>query len=322
MTDLASPPPVPRWLRSWAWLTVCAALPLALLGAETTTRGVGMADQVSLRTPWYFFTLDLADTPLGLLIEHGHRLFGWAVGACAIVLALGMQLAARGGYRASGWVVLVMVSAQGVLGILRVKWNALAGPELAAFHGCFAQLAFATLVGVAVLTSLGARSASKGPEGNFARAAGLCCLLIYAQIVFGALVRHKLDPAAQRLHVLLAFAVVVAVAWLAYRLRAAGAASRRVAAVLLGLAAAQVALGVEAWMRRFGAGVLPELVPPSAGLALVRSAHHLLGTLIFSTAVGLAVLQWPVGARSAGEGKEALAYAAGSDGARAMGGAA
>src|SRR5262245_59834068 len=264
MTDLVPTPPVPRWLRYWAWLTVAAALPLALLGSETTTRGVCMADQVSLRTPWYFFTLDLADTSFGLLIEHGHRLFGWAVGACSIVLAVGMQLAARGWYRRLGWAVLGMVVAQGVLGILRVRWNAMAGPELAAFHGCVAQLAFATLVAVAVLASRSqARSASKG-SSDHGRAAGLVCLLFFTQIVFGAVVRHKLDSTAQRFHLLLAFAVVVAVAWLAAQLRDADSTSRRVSAFLVGLILAQVALGIEAWMRRFGAGVLPELVPPSA----------------------------------------------------------
>jgi cytochrome c oxidase assembly protein subunit 15 len=290
MTDPVPTLPVPRWLRFWTWLTVCAALPLALLGAETTTRGVGMADQVSLRSPWYFFTLDLADTPVGLLIEHSHRLFGWAVGLCCIVLAVGMQFGARGWYRALGWVALAMVGAQGVLGILRVKMNALAGPELAAFHGCFAQLAFATLVGVALFSSR-ARSASKGSDATPpARAAVWCCLLIYTQIIFGALVRHKLDPAAQRLHVLLAFAAAVSVFWLAVQLRDAAPAARRLSALLLGLVAVQILFGVEAWMRRFGAGVLPELVPPTAGLAFIRSAHHLLGTLIFSTAVGLAAL--------------------------------
>jgi heme A synthase len=281
-------PPVPRWLRAWAVLTVLAALPLALLGAETTTKGVGMADQVSVRAPWYFFTLNLDETSRGLLIEHGHRLFGWAVGMCCIVLAVALHVSLRDRRRYLGWLALVMVSAQGVFGILRVKYNALAGPELAAFHGCFAQLAFATLVAVAVLL---AELNGTALNHVLLRRAGVgLCALLYAQIVFGALVRHKLDRTAQRLHILLAFGVVVLVCWLANRLRHAEPGLRRTSKLLFALIVAQVIVGVETWMGRFGAGTLPELVTPSWILNLTRSTHHLLGTAIFSASVALAVL--------------------------------
>lgn len=289
MTDTLAPPPVPRWLRFMAWLTVVVALPLVLLGAETTTRGVGMADTVSLRTPWYFFTLNLRDTSLGLLIEHSHRLFGWTVGICCILLAVGLQIKARGGYRTLGWVALLAVIAQGVFGILRVKWNALAGSELAAFHGCFAQLTFATLVGVAVLVTRPPPAAAI-PASLGKAVIGLSAL-IYLQVVFGAIVRHQLDPLAQRLHVLLAVAVLVGGALLLARVWTTGdRAVARVGYLLAALLILQPILGVEAWIRRFGAGTIPEMVPPSPVLDLVRSGHHVLGTLIFATSVALAVL--------------------------------
>src|SRR5215813_4664924 len=82
--------PVPRWLHRWAVLTACAALPLVLLGAEVTTRQVGMVDSQSVRTPWHLFTVSMEEHGLGYLIEHSHRFAGWFVGACAIILALGM----------------------------------------------------------------------------------------------------------------------------------------------------------------------------------------------------------------------------------------
>lgn len=290
MPEMFASPPVPRWLRMWAVLTVCAAFPLAVLGAETTTRGVGMADQVSLRTPWYFFTLDLRETSAGLLIEHGHRLFGWTVGICAIVLAMGLQICGTGWRRGLGWVALFMVTAQGIFGILRVRWNALAGPELAALHGCFAQLAFATLVAVAVLVS---RTFSHSPNlaAGWTKPAIWLCVLVYVQIIFGALIRHKLDANAQRLHVLLAFVVVLTAFWLTLQLHSSGDGStRKIATLLLVLLLIQPILGVEAWIRRFGSGVLPELVRPSWGLDFVRSSHHLLGTVIFSTTVALTIL--------------------------------
>jgi hypothetical protein len=268
-------------------LTVCAAVPLALLGAETTSRGVGMADQVSLRSPWYFFTLDVSDTPLGLLIEHGHRLFGWGVGLCSIVLAVGLTLAARSWHRWLGWLVLVMVAAQGILGILRVKYNALGGPELAAFHGCFAQLAFATIVVVCVLCSRTWSVPATTPRPLSAGGLILCAIL-FVQIVFGAVVRHLTDPIAQRLHILLAFAVVGGLFWLLSRLLREGdnIAARHVGVFLALLVLIQPILGVEAWLRRFGSGTLPELTPYDP----IRSLHHLLGTLIFTTAAALATL--------------------------------
>src|ERR1700746_3344707 len=90
--------PVPRWLHRWAVLTACAALPLVLLGAEVTTKQVGMADPQSVRTPWHLFTIampELLERGLGYVIEHSHRLAGWLVGACAIVLAVGMAVGVK-----------------------------------------------------------------------------------------------------------------------------------------------------------------------------------------------------------------------------------
>src|SRR4051812_595132 len=78
----------PRWLHWWSILTVVAALPLLLLGAEVTTKGVGMVDRVGLRSPWYFFQEFLQDRGLGWLIEHGHRQVGWIVGNGVIILVV------------------------------------------------------------------------------------------------------------------------------------------------------------------------------------------------------------------------------------------
>src|SRR5205085_6864053 len=107
-----------RWLRGWAVFTVLAALPLVMLGAEVTTKKVGMADPKGFRAPWHLFTLSGDQLSRGLLIEHGHRLAGFSVGICCIVLAIGMTLAARGRlHRSLGWLALLAVSSQGILGI-------------------------------------------------------------------------------------------------------------------------------------------------------------------------------------------------------------
>ena len=86
---------IPHWLHYWAILTVVAALPLLLLGAQVTTMGAGMVDQQSLREPWHLFTVSFSIENFAYLIEHSHRFFGWLVGACTIVLAVALWRSAR-----------------------------------------------------------------------------------------------------------------------------------------------------------------------------------------------------------------------------------
>jgi cytochrome c oxidase assembly protein subunit 15 len=286
--------PVPAWLRAWAVLTVLAAIPLAILGAEVTTKGVGMVDPVGFRSPLHLFTQALPEGSwLGYVIEHGHRVAGFLVGTCCIVLAVGLGFFARGAfYRSLGVVALLAVIAQGMLGIFRVDLNALFGRDLAMIHGAFAQLVFATLTAVAVLVSRTWSSTATAPYPGTRGMALALCVVLYVQIVFGAITRHRLDPLAQRLHILLAFAAVLLVFWLLQRLRdnRADRASLRFGYVLAAVVLLQPILGVEAWISRFGAGVLPELVASTPWSDLVRSGHHFLGTIIFCLSVAVAVL--------------------------------
>jgi cytochrome c oxidase assembly protein subunit 15 len=273
-------------------LTALLALPLVTLGAEVTTKKVGMVDPQGFRAPWHLFTVALEERGLGYLIEHGHRLAGFVVGICCIVLAVGLAVAARGAfYRCLGLAALVAVSLQGVLGIFRVDLHALFGRTLATVHGCFAQLVFATLVGVAVLTSRGGMVAGPAGLARFRPLGWVLAGLIYLQIVFGAITRHLFDRTAQRLHVLLAFVVVVGTIHLGRAVwRAGDHAVRHAVVVLGGLVLVQPILGVEAWLRRFGSGMLPDEIQSSWPLDLARSGHQVVGTLLFAASVALALL--------------------------------
>jgi heme A synthase len=280
--------------------TACAALPLVLLGAEVTTKQVGMVDKVGFRAPWHLLTVPLREAGLGYLIEHSHRLAGFVVGTCSIVLAVGLWLTGRRPLvRWLGWLALAAVSAQGVLGILRVNLHVAVGPEFALVHGLFAQIVFAILVSVAVMTSRA--WVVGGDQRQRAGVRGLALALValvYAQIALGAVVRHFYDRTAQRLHVLTAFAVVVAVVWayLAVRERlAADRTLRRLTGLLAGLVAFQVMLGVEAWLRRFGAGMPVEEVMSSPAADLVRSLHYVVGALLFATTVVFTLLVYRPG---------------------------
>jgi heme A synthase len=90
MTDPAAVPrrPVPFWLHAWAVLTVGVTLVLLVLGQLVTTFRAGMADPVWPTEPWYLLNNYKLD--LGYLIEHGHRIAGFAVGGFVAVLALGV----------------------------------------------------------------------------------------------------------------------------------------------------------------------------------------------------------------------------------------
>ncbi len=107
------------------------------------------------------------------------------------------------------------------------------------------------------------------------------------------MIRHFQDRVAQRLHILLAFLVVAGLLLLVQKLRQAGTSllpARRWARVLEVLVTLQVLLGVEAWLGRFGSGVPVELQQSTPGLDIVRSGHFLIGLLVFTTTVIVALL--------------------------------
>jgi len=298
----------PRWLHVVAVATAVAALPLLFLGAEVTTKQVGLVDQQGLRQPWHLFTevskgidehgmryfTDVANW--GLLIEHSHRTFGWLVGMGAITLALGLGLAEkRRWFRWIGVVALVAVVCQGVLGILRVNLHALAGREFAMIHGCTAQLVFALLVSVAYLTSSGWKNVVGGElarasgDSRLRRLALLTAGLVYLQIVFGAIVRHTDAVIGPRVHLLLAFGVVASAAILGASYWMNRARDVRLALhlrILFGLVALQLVLGVEAWLSKFVTdGRWVQLKPLTAYPDLARSLHLLIGSFLFATTV-------------------------------------
>ena len=307
VNPLSSSAPVPRWLQWTAWGVVLTAIPLVTLGAETTTKKAGMADPQAVRSPLYLLEREehIAGQPIrgvyllqtgqiAMFFEHSHRLFGWLVGAqCLFLLAPGMWFGARGGYRWLGLLALTGVTAQGLLGIARVALNVQAGPELSALHGCSAQIVFASLVAVAVIATFSWRTAGDALPGWLRWATLGIVALVYAQLVAGALLRHLLDPIAMRLHILLAFAAVLAILWWCYQIRThdrLSGAAWTLATLLTLFVLVQPILGVEAWIRRFGTTLLPDEVPSTLIGDSVRSGHHVLGTLIFGTTVGLAAL--------------------------------
>ena len=215
--------------------------------------------------------------------------------------------------RLLGVLALMAVMIQGLLGGFRVLWDALAGTNLATIHGVFAQGVLGLLLSVALAAGRTPRtSLSQHTLSFFRRGSTVLALVVLGQIALGAWLRHHVDPLAQRLHILTAFVVLGGWVWMALRLRAVPEAWREVKYLMIGVEvvlAAQVYLGVESWLVRYGAGVPAELAPITLRSAVWRTGHALVGSLLWLLSLALA-LNWircsvspspVVGARREGE---------------------
>jgi heme A synthase len=286
----------PRWLHAWAVFTAATTVALLMLGAVVTTFQVGMVDPVWPTTPWHLMLIDWSEPNPGYVIEHTHRLAGYIVGCCVIVLTVGLLSSARRGWlKGLGIAALVGVIAQGLLGGFRVRLNELYGMQFRILHGCFAQVVFSLFVILAVLTSARFAEASlSGKEFVRLRRWSLALTgLVFLQLVWGAVLRHTNGALAQRMHLLTAFAVIAVAVWFARTALASPSARLLLgrSLILLGtLLTLQVALGIESWMGKFAGVLLPEMHKPTIAQAATRVAHVLVGSFILATSVVMTVL--------------------------------
>lgn len=288
----------PGWLHALAVLTALLTLPLLFLGAEVTTKQVGLVDLAWPTTPWHLFEVPWLDKGIGWLIEHSHRLAGWTVGFATIVLALALwRFEPRRWVRWLGLTALIGVGIQGLLGGMRVRLYAVMGTDLALIHGCFGQLVFSVLVMLAICTSRrwGERSRESGlPEATASLRlwSGLLVGFVFVQLILGAILRHRGLALAQRGHFLMAFAVVATIVWLGRTIADKHPGERNLnwgIRVLATLVILQIMLGIEAWLVRFAT---PEAALPGHWLFnrdLVRSIHVVVGSLLLATSAVLAL---------------------------------
>ncbi len=289
-------PGSPRWLHALAVLTVLCTLPLLFLGAGVTSHGVGMVDPRGFRPPWEIINGLFENSGLGIRLEYGHRTFGFLVGLCGIGLAAGCWFADRRPWM--GWIgilALALICVQGALGIFRVDYNALHGRTIAMIHGMFAQLVFAVLVSVAVLTSRKwADDPMEATSPALERWSVATAILVLGQLWLGGMVRHDDSLLGPRGHLLGAFVVVAAVVWLLSLIRASEARERFAVARILFMAllGLQLVLGLESWLAKYYvADVRHEAILPMPMHAeWIRTAHYLVGSLIFATSVSVALL--------------------------------
>jgi heme A synthase len=273
-----------------SWWTEPRALPrwLALCGVAVLVMGYGEFHRGLIAQRSYspgevqLPTRSLVVIAVGLVVVFG-------------VALTGILLSVRGaGVRLLASFALVAVMIQGLLGGFRVMLNELVGTDLAAVHGVFAQIVLSLMVALAVLTERPRQLPAQvhSPDKAIGRAAIVLTILLFIQIIWGAIIRHNPTPLMQRLHFLTAFVALTLAVLILRSVFTQPSIHARVGimgALLVGLLTAQLYLGVEAWMLKFGAYTLPELVRITPEGAAIRTLHALIGSGILAVVLTLAL---------------------------------
>jgi heme a synthase len=264
-----------------AVVTAIATVLLILAGGLVTNTGSGLAVPDWPTTFGYnMFLYPWSRMVGGVLYEHSHRLLGALVGLLTLGLAVALWPAGPL-LRSLGLIAVGAVVAQGILGGLRVV---LVEHQLALVHGSFAHAFLALLVSIALLLSRRPADEGASRSPGLRTITLLAAVLVYLQIVFGALLTHLTRP---ELHLLGALVVYVLLPMVTARARRAGDRTTRIASyLLLGLLGVQLVLGVGSYLTRFAGVTLPG--GPATALAL-PVLHRLTASLILAAVVTLAV---------------------------------
>ena len=264
-----------------ALATLGATCVLILLGGLVTNTGAALAVPDWPNTFGYNMILFPWSRMVGgILYEHSHRLMGALVGLLTLLLA-GALWREGGRLRRLGLIAVAAVIAQGVLGGLRVV---LLEDTLAIFHGCLAQAFFSLLAVIVLLTAPRGRVAAGPVEPALKGLAVLAAVVVYVQIVFGALLTHagRID-----LHLAGAVLVFVLVPIVTAQLRRTGdAVATPVSRLVIVLLGVQLLLGLGSFLARFS----PIWIPgEQLTVTVLPVAHRLVGSLILAATVVLAV---------------------------------
>ncbi len=188
-----SPQENPR-LHRFAVLLACLTLFLIVAGGMVTSTGSGLSVPDWPNTYGQnMFTFPISQWVGGIVFEHGHRLIASSVGFLTIVLAAWLQwVEPRRWVRRLGWIALLTVIGQGVLGGLTVLY--LLPTPVSVFHACLAQTFFCIVVSIAVFTSPSWKHrTAKSPSVGHRLIRKMCIatvVIVFVQLLLGALMRH------------------------------------------------------------------------------------------------------------------------------------
>ena len=274
------------WPHRFAVLTCVFTVVLILAGGLVTSTGSGLAVPDWPTTFGYnMFLFPWSKMVGGVFIEHSHRLLGSLVGLLTILTAVAIwKTDERKWMRRLGLFAVGLVILQGVLGGMRVVLIKL---NLAIVHACVAQVFFALMVSLALLTSKGWREdAGGGSDRGLARLGLITVLLLYVQIIFGAVLRHtgaRLD--AHLLFAALSSIHVILLSYKILKLPSPGALAKE-ANCLWVLLLIQLALGGASWVGKYAA--MGEAFSPGLIIA-ITSTHVVVGAMLFAASLVVAL---------------------------------
>jgi cytochrome c oxidase assembly protein subunit 15 len=227
----------------------------------------------------------------GIKYEHGHRMLAEFVGLLTIVAAFWTQFTdKRSWMRKLGWIALVLVIVQGVLGGITVKmflpWY------VSTAHAAVAQTFFSLVVLMALFTSRGwmegtaAAVADSGKPSLWALSL-LSLSALYLQLFFGGAFRHSGMSILP--HILNALVVLGVLIWTSVRGMIEGrqiAQIKTPARLVHALLMLQILLGVAAYYTRVKDADAPQPLP---GMIATTVAHVGVGALLLASTFVLAI---------------------------------
>lgn len=270
-----------RALYRYAIGVVVAVIVLLKLGANVTSTGSGMAFQ-----DWPLANGSLWPPHMKLagLFEHGHRVFASFVGLLILGMAIWIQRRdPRRWMHRLGWGLFGLVCLQGVIGGVGVLEHLPAITSVS--HGVLGQVILCLTVLVAFAVSPAWRTrvvAHRGQVTTGRRFAAIAVVLVFLQLLVGAILRHTNAQGMLWLHVFMAIGVAL---WITITAMYCGATFqggfRTLSKTVLGVLVLQLTLG-------FITLVVRHVKDPSniqyLGRSLLVSAHVVVGALLFSSA--------------------------------------
>lgn len=172
------------------FLVACTVL-LLLAGSFVTSTGSGLSVPDWPTTyGWNMFTFPRSMWVGGIFYEHTHRLIASSVGFLTIVLAVWLwRSEPRPWMKKLGFAALGAVIAQGLLGGITVLFYLPAAVSTG--HAGLAEIFFCITVSIALFTSRSWLTDTRPVDDRTLRSvATATTLLIYAQILVGATMRH------------------------------------------------------------------------------------------------------------------------------------
>jgi cytochrome c oxidase assembly protein subunit 15 len=188
------------WLHLYARFLCAATLLLIAAGGMVTSTGSGLSVPDWPNSYGYFmFSFPLSSMVGGIFYEHGHRLIASSVGVLTIGLTVWLwRVDTRRWVRRLGVVALVAVILQGLLGGITVLY--FLPTAVSVSHAALAEIFFCLTVSLALFTSPGWRRSGAADTQEPApphsasviaqRLGTALPLLVYAQILVGATMRH------------------------------------------------------------------------------------------------------------------------------------